>query len=113
MPTLPAWNANIAHNAANPSAGREDSCAFAPDFVEFIEERVVICDLAKLIFVFFVFFQRPIRRRGDDEMDASIRNPREIACVAEPETMFSAVERCWPRMRTIIRVECEQLVDRT
>ena len=43
--------------------------------VELVEESVVILDLAELALIPFIFFQRPIGRRGDDQMNAPIWNP--------------------------------------
>src|SRR5205814_3135733 len=98
-------------DAANSSAGRQHSCALAPDSIELVEKGIVIVDLAKLALILLVFFQRPIGRRGDDKMNASIRNPREIARVAEAQTMFSLIKRLGPWMRPVILIKREQLVD--
>ena len=45
-------------------------------------------------------------------MNASIWNPREIARIAEAETMFGPVKRRGPRMRPVIFVKRQQFVDR-
>src|SRR5207253_182783 len=101
------------HDTTNSSTWSQHSCALSPNFIEFSEKCVVILDLAKLALVLFVFFQRPIRRRSNDKMNALIRNPREIARVAEAQTMFGSVKRRGPWMRPVILVKRQQLVDRT
>src|SRR6266446_310646 len=112
MATLFARNANVTHDATNPSTWSQHSCALAPDFINFSEKCVVILDFAKLALILFVFFQRPIGRRGDDKMNASIRDPREIARIAEAQTMLGSVKRRGPWMRPVILVKRQQLVDR-
>jgi len=72
---LSAWNANVTDDAANSSTGSQHSCTLAPDFIELVEEGIVILDLAELALIFFIFFQRPIGRRGDDKMHAPVWNP--------------------------------------
>src|SRR5436190_23873670 len=76
-----------------------------PNFIEFIEKCVVIFDFPKLIVVPFVFLQRPIRRRYNNEVNACIRNPAQIARIAEAQTMFGSVKRRWPRMRSVIFIK--------
>src|ERR1700730_7229499 len=112
MATLFARNANVTHDATNSSTRSQNSCALAPDFIDFSKKCVVILDFAKLALVLFVLFQRPIGRRGDDKMNASIWNPREIACIAEAQTMFGSVKRRGPWMRPVIFVKRQQFVDR-
>ena len=45
---LAARNANVTDDAANSSTGSQHSCTLAPDFIELVEESVVILDLAEL-----------------------------------------------------------------
>ena len=83
MAALPTWNANVTDDAANSSTGNQHSCTLAPDFIELVEESVVILDLAELALILFIFFQRPIGRRRHNQMHAPIWNPREVARIAE------------------------------
>src|ERR1700693_6660709 len=69
-------------------------------------------DFAKLALILFVLFERQIGRRGNNKMNASIWNPREIACIAEAQTMFGSVKRRGPWMRPVIFVKRQQFVDR-
>ena len=57
-----ARHTDVANHAANSPAGSQNAGALAPDFVQFEEKALVVCNGAKLVLVRLVFLQRPIRR---------------------------------------------------
>src|SRR5687768_17708014 len=65
---LLASNANVPDIATDATARHEHTQTLAPDLVELFEEPRVVIDCPHLVGVAIVFFESPVRRRGDDEM---------------------------------------------
>ena len=94
---MSAWNADVTDDAANSSTGSQYACTLAPDFIELVEESVVILDLAELALISFIFFQRPIGRRGDDGRDRAWLDGAEdldAVAVVEAQGRAASLERC-------------------
>jgi len=93
---LLAGNAHVSDDAANPATGGEHACALGPNFVELAQKRFVVMNLSKLVRSWFIVFQGPVGRRGNNKVDAPRFDPREIPRVAEAEVMGGSVKRCRP-----------------
>ena len=75
--------ADIADNYDKPSSLDKDAETFGPDFVEFRKKCVVVLNVSQLSVRLVVFFQAPVGRGGDDEVDGFIIDTRKIACISE------------------------------
>ena len=67
--------------------------AFLPCLVQFGEKRFVVLDRAELAGAVRILLERPVRRRGDDQMDRLVRYAGEVPCIADIERMQRRVER--------------------
>jgi hypothetical protein len=61
--------------------------AMAPDFIQLGQKVVVVLDVSELPIALAVLFERPIRRRGHDEMDTMVREKTQISRVVTDEVM--------------------------
>ena len=60
---------------------------FPPDLIELGKECVVLANLSKLAFALVVLLERPIWRRGHDQVDAARVDRRQVAGVSDEEAM--------------------------
>jgi hypothetical protein len=74
-----ARQADIADIHDEPATGDERAIAVTPNLVEGFNECVVIANVAKLILRFVVSFQRPVRRRCNDEVQRIFGQVRSSA----------------------------------
>jgi hypothetical protein len=102
---LTTRDAHVADDAADASAGHEDTVTFAPDFVEFFEESVVILDVTKLAVFAGILLEGPIRRGGHDQVYGCVRDSREVAGVPQGQGVRGLVEGPGPGRlpKTLIR----------
>jgi hypothetical protein len=83
-----AGEADVADDAADPPARHEHAPAFAEAAVEFVEERLVGLDarrvgpVPELAGRILVRLQQAVRRACDDQVEALVGEPRQIARVA-------------------------------
>src|SRR3954447_6304399 len=91
-PKSSSRKANVADNTANPPAWYKHPFAFGPNFVELDQELLVFGNCAELIFPLRIFFQSPIRRRGNDEVHGSVFKPAEIPRVTPPDAVRGRIE---------------------
>jgi len=77
----PPRKANIAHDADHPTTWNEHAEAMPPHLVKLIMKPLVIFDKAELVGVRGVLFERPVRRRCDNQMDRLFRNPINLASI--------------------------------
>jgi hypothetical protein len=66
---LAAGQANIPDDAHEPAAGNQQAKAMSPHLVELVMEGVIIFDEPKLAFAVGIFLERPVGRRGQDQVD--------------------------------------------
>lgn len=96
-----ARKANIADHTNESAARDEDPQAVTPDAVEFIMELLVVQNETELSFVFGIFLQGPVGRRGYDEVDRLVGNPIELAGVTAAENLICFLDfksgglHCW------------------
>ena len=86
---LLSGDADVTDHTADSSSGNEHPFAFAPTFIQLVEEVLVVLQSPKLCLMAFVFLQSPIRRRGDYEVNTLVWNPREITRIAYVQAMVS------------------------
>jgi hypothetical protein len=85
---IPSRKANVPYDDNQASTGNEDSPALLPDFVELPEKAFVIHNKTELSVTLAVFLQRPVRRRGEDEMHALGRKScQAVARVSEVQVV--------------------------
>ena len=99
---LAAGKANVANDADESAAGDEDSEDLAPNLFQLLDELLVVGDVPELAFGVVVALERPVRRRGDDEVDGLVGDEGEVACVALDQLVrgraaFERIRRCWRR----------------
>jgi hypothetical protein len=66
---LAAGQADVPDDAHEPAAGNQHAKAMLPYLVELVMEGVIIFDEPKLAFAAGIFLERPVRRRGQDQVD--------------------------------------------
>jgi hypothetical protein len=66
---LAAGQADIPDDAHEPAAGNQHAKAMLPYLVELVMEGVIIFDEPKLTFAVGIFLERPVWRRGQDQVD--------------------------------------------
>jgi hypothetical protein len=66
---LAARQADVPDDAHEPAARDQRAKAMLPHLVELVMEGVIIFYEPKLVFVRGIFFERPIRGRGQDQVD--------------------------------------------
>jgi len=64
-----AGQADVPDDAHEPAAGNQHAIAMLPYLVELVMEGVIIFDEPKLAFVAGIFLERPVRRRGQGQVD--------------------------------------------
>lgn len=77
-----AREADVADNADKPAPRDQGSVAMRPNSVQFVQEKVVVVNVAKLRLVLVVFFEGPIGRRGEDQMNGVLGKKVHSASVA-------------------------------
>lgn len=106
LPTVPAVaNAQMTQAVGNPLPPP----AAPPNAIQFREEVFVIREMAHLIAIpRSIVLERPVGRRGHYEMHRGVRDPRQVASVAESKTMHRAPVGFRPRDLAVVGVGCEQ-----
>lgn len=66
---LPPREANVAHDADEPTTRDEGVETLLPDLVQFDEELFVVGDVAELTVALAVFLERPVRRTCEHQVD--------------------------------------------
>ena len=90
-------HAHVADDATDAPARDQYPGAFLPRLVELVKECFVGFDRAELTIDLRVFLERPIGRRGDDQVNGSVRNLGQVAGVALSKRMGRLVKWRWPR----------------
>lgn len=91
----PPRQADVADDAADPAARDKDARTLRPAAVEFVEEREIRRDAARILSVpelsggVAVLLQQPVRGRGDDEVDALVGKPPEVPRIALAQEVTS------------------------
>jgi hypothetical protein len=71
-PERPAGGIDVADDDDETPPGNQRPVRAPPHLVQVIEELVVVGDVAKLARVIVVLLQCPVRRRGQDQVDALV-----------------------------------------
>jgi hypothetical protein len=100
---LPPREANIPDDANETPSGDKRVIDASPYQIELSQERLVVLDVPKLTFCAFVLLQRPVRRRGDGEMNRIGFEKLQVPGV----TVIEAV-RCRYASNSIL-YECDEL----
>jgi hypothetical protein len=66
---LSARQANVSDDTHEPTARNQHAKAMLPHLVELVMKGVIIFDESKLAFVMGVFLERPVRRRGQSQVN--------------------------------------------
>jgi hypothetical protein len=66
---LAAGQANIPDDTYEPAAGNQQAKAMLPYLFELIVEGVIIFDEPELALAVGILLERPVRRRGQDQVD--------------------------------------------
>jgi hypothetical protein len=66
---LAAGQADVPDDDYEPAAGNQHTKAMLPYLVELVLEGVIIFHEPKLAFAAGIFLERPVRRRGQDQVD--------------------------------------------
>jgi hypothetical protein len=66
---LAAGQADIPDDAHDPATGNQHAKAMLPYLVELVMEGLIIFDEPELAFAAGIFLERPVRRRGQDQVD--------------------------------------------
>jgi hypothetical protein len=66
---LAARQANVPDDAHDPAAGNQHAKAMLLYLVELVMEGVIIFDEPELAFAAGIFLDRPVWRRGQDQVD--------------------------------------------
>lgn len=82
---LPARKANVADNTDQPSTGNQRAETVRPDLIKLVEKLVVVLDMPKWPVAVAVHLQRPVRRGGQDKLNAVGLQCRKISGIAKPE----------------------------
>jgi len=91
-----ARNTDISDYTAQSSAWNQNADTLLQDLIQLGKKPFVVSNCAKLSLVRFVFLQRPVRWRGDNQMNAFGGNERKFASITFMNAMLSFVERRWP-----------------
>jgi len=79
--------ANIADHADQPPARDQRVEAVPPDLVELVEESLIAPDVAELTFRVVVLLGRPVRRRGEHQIDARRREEVHLPRITIAQVM--------------------------
>jgi hypothetical protein len=66
---LASGQADVPDDAHEPAAGDQHAKAMLPYLVELVMEGDIVFDEPKLAFAAGIIFERPVRRRGQDQVD--------------------------------------------
>jgi hypothetical protein len=66
---LAAGQADVPDDAHEPAASNQHAKAMLPYLAELVMEGVIVLDEPKLAFAAGVLLERPVRRRGQDQVD--------------------------------------------
>lgn len=83
---LAAGKADVPNDTDQPPAGHERIETAPPNPVQFLKELLVVGDEPELFVAPVVLLQRPVRRRGENQMNTR-RSQRHLACVQATEVV--------------------------
>ena len=106
---VPARQAHVSDDAHQPTAWHQDTIHFLPDFCQFTHKLFVVGHVSQLVWVLVVPFERPVRRRGEYEVNGLVLDEGDVPCITLNQAVRSPAAKsrpdCARRSRDEVRDE--------